>query len=576
MGRPVLPDVYADIRDGGLGLAPGRLEGIHVKVGVASEGAVGQLAFLSSQREAIKNFGSGPLVDALVDSFSSGSPIIYALRARASIPGAIGGQYGLWVEITSPGSLGVARCRHSLDGGVSWKNEVVIPSGGKLEIPARGLNLTFTGIGENAVMSGGDLWKFEVNTGTGTALPGSKEVTGSFDLAVQAAKTAVTATKSGTGDMNPSGAPLVNADVLVQIVDAGDLNTATFRCSLDGGDTWGSKRTVPPDTGKTSLPGTGVELEFVAGTGSGLSFEAGDTWAFHASAPQMSNGDLIAALESLYESSLEYEFVHVVGDSGRPIWAACGAMADKMFNRHRYTFFLCEARGRCGGETVDEWVGSLVEDAAKFAHWRVSVVAGRLELVDMNSGHQVDRNGAGVVAGLISKNPVQRSIGFVMYNPVVLGLELNPYPQLSEAHVQALDAARYTTFRRYVGLRGIYVTNGRMMAEDTSDFRYIELVRVMNRACRLVRLALLSYVQGEADGAGLKYLTARGQQPLLQMQKDRELVDFRVEIPKDQDIWSTSEVTVEVAIVPIPIMRWIKIAIGYENPILRKLLEKGR
>ena len=216
-----------------------------------------------------------------------------------------------------------------------------------------------------------------------------------------------------------------------------------------------------------------------------------------------------------------------------------------------------------------------MDDAAKFAHWRVSVVAGSLEMVDMNTGHQVDRNGAGVVAGLISKNPVYRSIGFVMYNPVVLGLELNPYPQLSEAHIQALDAARYTTFRRYVGLRGIYVTNGRMMAEDISDFRYIELVRVMNRACRLVRTALLGYVHGEADEAGLKYLLARAQQPLLQMQKDREIVDARVDIPKDQDIWSTSEVTVEVSIVPVPIMRWIKIAIGYENPIIRKLLEKG-
>jgi hypothetical protein len=225
---------------------------------------------------------------------------------------------------------------------------------------------------------------------------------------------------------------------------------------------------------------------------------------------------------------------------------------------------------------VDEWTTSLIEDAAKFAHWRVSVVAGRLELVDMNSGLRVDRNGAGVVAGFISKNPVQRSIGFVMYNPVALGLELNPYPQIGEAHIQALDAARYVTFRRYVGLRGIYVTNGRMMAEDISDFRYIELVRVINRACRLVRTALLAYVHGEAYESGLKYLLAKAQQPLKQMARDREIVDFRVDIPREQDITSTSEVEVEVSIVPIPIMRWIKIGLGLENPAIRALLANSR
>ena len=580
MARPVLPDVYVEIRDGGLGLAPGRLEGIHVKVGVASDGPEEQVTFLGSQREAIRKYGSGPLVDACVDSFSSGSQIVYAVRAKASIPGIIGGVYGLWVEVTRPGSLGVAHCRYSLDGGVSWRNEVAIPGTGVLEIPGRKLTLTFTSSESDPAFVGGDLWKFEVNTGTGKVTPGSKEVTGNFELAVQAVKTAVVVTKTGTGDMTPSGAPLVNAEVLVQIVDDGELNAATFRYSLDGGDNWSPKRTVPPEfdgngKGKTSIPGTGIELEFSKGD-SGVSFVAGDVWEFRASAPRMSNGDLIRALELLYETNLEYEFIHVVGESGRPVWAACGAMADKMFNRHRYIFFLCESRGRNTKETVDEWVGSLIDDAAKFTHWRVSVVAGRLELVDMNTGHQVDRNGAGVVAGLVSKNPVQRSIGYVMYNPVVLGLELNPYPQLSEAHIQALDAARYTTFRRYVGLRGIYVTNGRMMAEDISDYRYIEAVRTINRACRLVRTALLAYEHGEADEAGLKYLLARGQQPLLQMQKDREIIDFRVAIPKEQDLWSTSEVMVEVAVVPVPIMRWIKIAIGYENPILRKLLEKGR
>jgi hypothetical protein len=573
VGRPVLPDAYVDIRDGGLGLTAGRLEGVHVKVGVASTGEENRLIFVASQREAIQKFGSGPLVDALVDSFSSGATIVYAMRAKASIAGCIGGGIGLWVECTAPGERGEAKIRYSLDGGISWGPGITVPTDGEIQIPARGIILNVGG----EPMSGGDIWKFDVDTGQGTVTPGMHEVMGNGSISVHAERSALISSKTGGGSLAVGGSPLIEADVLVQIVDPGELNGATYRCSLDGGDNWSGKYTVPLE-GETEIPGTGIDLTFAGDPKSNTeySFAAGDTWQFHTDAPKMSNGDLIEALEILNESSVEYEFIHIVGESARPVWAACGAMADMMFAKHRYIFFLCEARGRDPKETVDEWTTSLIEDAAKFAHWRVSVVAGRLELVDMNSGLQVDRNGAGVVAGFISKNPVQRSIGFVMYNPVTLGLELNPYPQIGEAHIQALDAARYVTFRRYVGLRGIYVTNGRMMAEDISDFRYIELARVINRACRLVRAALLSYTQGEADESGLKYLLAKAQQPLKQMVQDREIVDFRVNIPREQDIISTSEVEVEVAIVPVPIMRWIKIGIGLENPAIRALLANSR
>lgn len=568
-------------------MQPGNLEGLHVKVGVASAGEEGRFYYLSSQREAIQTFGSGPLVDALVDSFSSGARIIYAMRAAASVPGSIGGSVSLWVECVKPGECGIAQIRYSLDGGVSFGGKVTVPENGKVEIASRNITLSFSTTRtveipaepsedeegqagsptiqqQKTALTGGDLWKFSVDTATGSASSRGTAVTGTAALEVTAKKTAVIKNGSGTGTVTVGGSPLVNAEVLVEITAGGEANVATYRYSLDGGDNYSGNITVPEE--QTEIVGTGIMLTFEG------SFEAGDVWQFNANAPRMSNGDLIECLELLNEASIEYEFIHVVGEADRSVWAACQSMADVMFQKHRFIFMLCEARKQNVRESVDEWVSSLVEDAGKFAGMRVAVCAGRAEIVDMNTGYSVDRNCAGIVAGLLSKTPVQRSVGSVMYNPASLALDINPYPQFREAHIIAFDSARFITLRRYIGLAGIYVTNGRTMAENASDFMWLEYLRVVNKACRLVRTSLLKCLHSEVDEAGLRFLKAQGSQPLEIMRKAGEINNFRFEIPGDQDIIATSEVVTEIAIEPKPNVRWIKLAIGLENPKLREML----
>lgn len=338
--------------------------------------------------------------------------------------------------------------------------------------------------------------------------------------------------------------------------------------SLTGGDNYSGNITVPEE--ETEIVGTGIMLTFSAS-----GFEAGDTWVFSANAPQMSNGDMIEALELVNEASVEFEFIHVVGDATRATWAACQSMAEQMFREHRYTFFVCEARRRQVRETVDEWVSSLIAEKAKFTGNRVVCIPVRFEMVDMNSGYQVERNGAGILAGLISKTPVQRSVGNVEYNPLTLALELSPYPTFKISHTQALDEAGYTTARRYVGLSGIYITNGYTMAEDGSDFKELAYRRVMDKACKRVRTKLLKYLHGEADAAGIKHIQAMAESALMDMRTAGEISDFRVEVPGGQNILSTSELVLAIAIVPKGIIKWIKLEIGYENPAIRELINNA-
>ncbi|MFZ5591414.1 MAG: DUF2586 family protein, partial [Bacillota bacterium] len=137
---------------------------------------------------------------------------------------------------------------------------------------------------------------------------------------------------------------------------------------------------------------------------------------------------------------------------------------------------------------------------------------------------------------------------------------------LNDAHILALDQARYVTFRQYIGEAGFYVTNGRMMAPETSDFRYVELRRAMDKACSQVRTAALRHEHGEATEAGIEALEGDLTAPLDIMIGAGEIADGRVIIPKDQDVIATSTLQTKVRIVPVPIMRWIEVEIGFENP----------
>lgn len=214
---------------------------------------------------------------------------------------------------------------------------------------------------------------------------------------------------------------------------------------------------------------------------------------------------------------------------------------------------------------MEQWAAALAQSGAAFASPRVSVCAAIVEVTDFLTGRRVRRNGAGVYAGRVSAIPVQRSPGRVMDGQLNGVVDLLP-AGISEADIAILDAGRFVTFRQYVGLGGFYVTNGRMMAEASSDFAYVELRRVMDKACTLVRAAALQYEQAEATPEGLSALEASLTAPLEAMAGAGEIASGRVVIPPDQDIIGTSVLRAKVRIVPVAIMREIEVEIGFENP----------
>ena len=62
-----LPDARVTPADGGLNLAAEGLTGIHVKVGLSSQGTQNVILSFSSPQQLVDVLGHGPLVNALAD-----------------------------------------------------------------------------------------------------------------------------------------------------------------------------------------------------------------------------------------------------------------------------------------------------------------------------------------------------------------------------------------------------------------------------------------------------------------------------------------------------------------------------
>lgn len=91
----------------------------------------------------------------------------------------------------------------------------------------------------------------------------------------------------GTGQLSTSGTPTAAADVVVKIATTGELGTAYYQVSTDGGGTYGSSALVPGGGGPVVVA-NGVSVTFAAGpTGSDDSFVAGDLYSFSIGIPSL-------------------------------------------------------------------------------------------------------------------------------------------------------------------------------------------------------------------------------------------------------------------------------------------------
>ena len=158
----------------------------------------------------------------------------------------------------------------------------------------------------------------------------------------------------GDGKITVTGKPRNEYGIRIDIMASGKLNDGTFRVTIDG--LAGKTITIPDGEGKYEIPGTGLTLQF---SHADKGFESGDTFTFTTTAPQATNGEILAAINTILDAKKAIEWIAVAGVSNAALWAALATQAKGAESVYQYLFFVAQARYKKGGETVDEYVNAL-------------------------------------------------------------------------------------------------------------------------------------------------------------------------------------------------------------------------
>lgn len=218
---------------------------------------------------------------------------------------------------------------------------------------------------------------------------------------------------------------------------------------------------------------------------------------------------------------------------------------------------------------------------------RVSVVIGQAgsgvadELYrDKANAAKASVSGLGVVLGLVSRAKVHQSIAWVKEFPTGVsvpafgdGTKLNT---LDPAVVQKLDAGRYLFFVTQEGQSGSYMNDSHNMDSAISDYAAIESVRTMDKAVRGIRTYLIPelggnvYIDpatGKLASYTVKHLETVAGHALEDMERAGELSGYAVEIDPEQDVASSGTVEIVIKNVASPVMRHVKVKIGFAKSV---------
>ncbi|WP_018752672.1 DUF2586 domain-containing protein [Paenibacillus sanguinis] len=377
---------------------------------------------------------------------------------------------------------------------------------------------------------------------------------------------------TGTGSATVEGKPGNAYEIIVQITESGGLNAAALKYSVDGGYSFGDEVTLPLN-GELAIPDTGLTFKFTEDSSEPEnSFKVGDMFTVKSEAPQMSNQDVLDALTKLRNSTLAFEFVHIVGESTRALWFAVAAEITTLHETYKKPIWaVLEAPRPEPSESIDAYAQRLIDERKGFKHTDVQIVSAWSRYTKMD-GRTMQINNAAIVCGWYAKAAPQQSIGETKTFSVDEYKMSELLPVGIEDYIGLLDDEKYLTFRQYEGLEGYYVTNARMMCPDGSDYRYAENVRIKNKLIRETRKEALKQLQAQVDMSdvqgSLETIAKFIETPVDVMARTKEISSGRIEVPPDQDILVSETLQVIIRFVPVGYVREIVIDLGMENPFV--------
>lgn len=188
---------------------------------------------------------------------------------------------------------------------------------------------------------------------------------------------------------------------------------------------------------------------------------------------------------------------------------------------------------------------------------------------------------AGAMLGVVNKSKVNENLAWVgQFNinkndtnefDVLLLADGSPVRDLSQAAKDALNSKGFIFLIKHIGKAGSYFNDSHTCITASSDFAYIENNRTIDKAVRDCRTFLLPKLNSplfvNEDGTLTEDTIASfkndAERALEEMQRNGEISAFAVVIDPEQDVLSTSKITITIKVVPVGVARNIVVNIGF-------------
>lgn len=189
------------------------------------------------------------------------------------------------------------------------------------------------------------------------------------------------------------------------------------------------------------------------------------------------------------------------------------------------------------------------------------------------------RSCLGATLGTVSLAKVSQCIGEIKSFNVAKGTEFDvlgfatfeAYKGVTDAALSALKDKGYIFLRKYTGFSGSFHSDSNTATSQTSDFAFIENVRTIEKAQRVIRVALLPEIMtvlktkaGLLDNATIAKFELLVQNQLDAMINAGELAEYTVVLDPAQNVQSTSKLEIQVGLTPLGVARQIVVGIGFQ------------
>ncbi|HOU67600.1 MAG TPA: DUF2586 family protein [Paludibacteraceae bacterium] len=199
---------------------------------------------------------------------------------------------------------------------------------------------------------------------------------------------------------------------------------------------------------------------------------------------------------------------------------------------------------------------------------------------EQNSSKLNEVAAIGTLLGCVSAASVNESIAWVQKFPVEMKapgfVTGDLLKETTTTNLNLLNDNRYIFVRSHVGVSYVYFNDSHTLDVSTSDYAYIENVRTMDKATRGIRANMLPYLNApldvDATSGHLRADTVAALETVVgkaleEMEKAGELSGYSAVIDPDQNVLSTSEVTVVIRNVAVGVMRQVKVKIGFTTSL---------